>query len=152
MKRIIATIATLSLLLAGSSLLLAGSPHSTSTVALAGYDAVAYHSQAKAVRGSGDHIAEYQGETYLFASEDNKKAFERNPSKYAPAFGGFCAYGVSVGKKFVGDPEVWRIVNGTLYLNLNRQIQSTWKQDIPGNISKAEKNWTEIKDKAPSDL
>lgn len=134
---------------------LAGAPanqFTTSTVAVGGYDTVAYHTQGQAVRGSGDHLATFQGETYLFSSPENKQRFEADPAKYAPAFGGYCAYGVAVAKKFVGDPEVWKVVDGTLYLNLNPDIQKLWNQDIPENISKANSNWEGIRDKAPSEL
>ena len=61
-----------------------------------------------------------------------------------PAYGGFCAYGVALGKKFDGDPRYWRIIDGKLYLNLNGDIQAEWSKDIPANISKAQSNWTKI--------
>lgn len=124
----------------------------TSVVAVGGYDAVAYQTEGKAVRGSGDHLAVYNGETYLFSSEANKKKFEADPARFAPAFGGYCAYGVAVGKKFYGDPEVWKVVDGTLYLNLNPDVQKLWNKDIPGHIRKAEGNWPKIQDKAPWEL
>lgn len=123
-----------------------------STTGVLGYDLVAYHIEGKPVRGDGNNLVVIDDVTYLFANEANKKAFEANPNKYLPAFGGYCAFGASVGKKFVGDPEVWKIVDGTLYLNLDRNIQKMWFEDIPGNIVKAEQNWPQIKDKAPSDL
>lgn len=123
-----------------------------STTGVLGYDLVAYHTEGKPVRGDGNNLVVIDDVTYLFASEANKKAFEANPNKYLPAFGGYCAFGASVGKKFVGDPEVWKIVDGRLYLNLDRNIQKMWFEDISGNIVKAEQNWPQIKDKAPSDL
>ena len=123
-----------------------------STTGVLGYDLVSYHAEGKPVRGDGNNLVVVDNVTYLFANEDNKKAFEKNPEKYLPAYGGYCAFGVSVGKKFVGDPEVWKIVDGTLYLNLDRNIQKMWFEDIPGNIVKAEQNWPQIKDKAPADL
>lgn len=123
-----------------------------STTGVLGYDLVSYHTDGKPVRGTGDHLVVVDGVTYLFSSEENKNAFEKDPNRYLPAYGGYCAYGVSVNKKFVGDPEVWKIVDGTLYLNLNRDIQTTWKQDIPGNIVKANQNWENIKDKSPDHL
>ncbi len=67
------------------------------------------------------------------------------PEKYAPAFGGYCAFGVSVGKKFVGDPEVWRLVDGKLCLNLDVNIQGEWLKDVPGRIKTANENWQNIK-------
>lgn len=123
-----------------------------STTGVLGYDLVSYHTEGKPVRGDGNNLVVVDGVTYLFANEDNKNAFEKNPANYLPAYGGYCAFGVSVNKKFVGDPEVWKIVDGTLYLNLDRNIQKMWFEDIPGNIVKAEQNWPNIKDKAPADL
>lgn len=124
----------------------------TSTTGVLGYDLVSYHTDGKPVRGDGNNLVVVDGVTYLFANEANKKAFEKDPEKYLPAFGGFCAFGVSVGKKFVGDPEVWKIVDGKLYLNLDRNIQKMWFEDIPGNIVKANQNWPQIKDKSPDQL
>ena len=123
-----------------------------STPGISGYDPVSYFTEGKPLRGSGYHVADYKGVTYAFSSEEHKDMFEANPEKYAPAYGGWCAYGVAVGKKFVTDPKVWKIVKGKLYLNLDRDIQSKWNKDIPGYIKTADKNWTEIRDKAPSDL
>lgn len=123
-----------------------------STPGISGYDPVAYFTDGKAMKGSGYHVADYKGVTYAFASKDHRQLFEDNPEKYVPAYGGYCAYGVAVGKKFVSDPEAWKVVDGTLYLNLDKDIQSKWLQDVPGYIKKSEANWKEIKDKAPSDL
>lgn len=119
---------------------------------LSGYDPVAYFSDGKPIRGSGYHEATYQGMTYVFTSEDHKKQFLDNPEKYLPAYGAYCAYGVARGKKFVADPEVWKIVEGILYLNLDKNVQQKWEKDIPGYIKKADANWPSIKDKAASDL
>ena len=123
-----------------------------STMAVNGYDLVSYHIAKRPVRGNGHFVSVHQGVTYLFSSEGNKDTFDRNPAKYVPAYGGYCAFGVSVGKKFVGDPEVWRIVDGKLYLNLDENIQDMWLKDVPGRIKSANANWSDIKDKAPSDL
>ncbi len=129
-----------------------GNDYTHSTPGISGYDPVAYFTEGTPQRGSGYHVSDYKGVTYAFASEEHKEMFEANPSKYAPAYGGWCAYGVAVGKKFVTDPEVWKIVKGKLYLNLDRDIQSTWAKDIPGYIQTADANWVEIQDKAPSEL
>jgi len=123
-----------------------------STPGISGFDPVSYFTDGAPQRGSGYHVADYNGVTYAFASAEHKDLFQANPSKYAPAYGGWCAYGLAVGKKFVADPTVWKIVNGTLYLNLDRDIQSKWKKDIPGYIKTGDANWTEIRDKAPADL
>lgn len=125
---------------------------SNSTVGAGGYDLVSYHVNKKPLRGNGNHAATYEGVTYLFSNETNKKTFHADPSKYIPAYGGYCAYGVAVGKKFVGDPDVWKIVNGKLYLNLDTSIQDIWNKDIPGNIEKANNKWPQIKDTPASEL
>lgn len=123
-----------------------------STPGLGGYDPVAYFTDGKPMRGSGYHVTEHDGITYAFASEEHRKLFVANPGKYLPAYGGYCAYGVAVGKKFVADPEVWKVVNGTLYLNLDQGIKDKWEKNIPGYIQQADANWKEIQDKAPGAL
>ncbi len=123
-----------------------------STVGVGGYDPVAYFKSGKAMKGNGWHVAYHQGVTYVFASKKNRKMFEADPGKYLPAYGGYCAYGVAVGQKFVADPEVWKIVEGSLYLNLDQDIQRKWNKDIPGYIQKADANWMKIRDKAAADL
>ena len=138
------------LVVAGLAIAAVAGP-ATSTVGASGYDLVSYRSD-KPVRGSGNHVAEHDGITYLFASEANRKAFEANPAKYLPAYGGYCAYGVAVGKKFVADPEVWEIVGGRLFLNLDDKVKGLWKEDVPGNIKKADAAWPKIESKLPSEL
>lgn len=123
-----------------------------STPGLSGYDPVAYFTDAKPARGSGFHVTVHDGVTYAFANEEHKKLFTADPQKYLPAYGGYCAYGVAIGKKFVADPEVWKVLDGKLYLNLDKTIQSKWEKDIPGHIKKADANWSNIKDKVPADL
>lgn len=115
-----------------------------SLVGVQGYDLVSYQLGAPK-KGEGSIATEYNSVTYLFANEANKKAFEASPAKYLPAYGGFCAYGVSVGKKFVGDPQVWKIVDGKLYLNLNKKVQGIWEGELTENIYKANKQWPAIK-------
>jgi len=122
------------------------------TPGLVGYDPVAYFTDGKPMRGSGHHVTVHDGVTYAFTSKEHKKLFEADPQKYLPAYGGYCAYGVAVGKKFVIDPEAWKIVDGRLYLNLDKDVQKKWAEDIPGYIKKADANWPRIKDKAPGDL
>ena len=136
----------------GASLARAGDGTEVATVGVGGYDPVSYFAESKPVRGSGRYTVEYQGVTYLFSNEANKNTFGKEPRKYLPAFGGYCAYGVAIGKKFWGDPEVWEIVDGTLYLNLDKGIQQEWDKDKPGYIKKAGGNWNAIKDKSPGDL
>jgi len=126
--------------------------YTNSTPAVQGYDVVSYQTGKRPVRGNGHFVSVHDGATYQFSSADNQKLFESNPEKYAPAYGGFCAFGASVGKKFVGDPEVWRVVDGKLYLNLDISIQSQWLKDVPGRIKSADENWRKIEDKDPASL
>jgi hypothetical protein len=109
-----------------------------------GYDVVAFFTEAKPVFGGDAHAAIHRGATYRFASKANLEAFTANSAKYAPAYGGFCAYGAALGKKFDGDPRFWKIVDGKLYFNLNGDIQVEWSKDIAGNIAKADTNWGRI--------
>ena len=123
-----------------------------SMVAVQGYDVVTYQTDGKPQQGNGNHLTTHHGVTYIFVNEANKKMFESNPNKYLPAYGGYCAYGVAVGKKFVGDPEIWEVVDGQLYLNLDNKIKGIWVKDISGHIKTADKNWKKIQHKNPADL
>lgn len=130
----------------------AATDYTNGITGVSGYDLVSYHTSKQPLRGNGYFVSVHDGINYLFSTEENKKAFDANPSKYLPAYGGYCAYGVAVGKKFFSNPEVWRVVDGRLYLNLDTDIQKKWLKDIPGYIKTADKNWSSIKDKAPSEL
>lgn len=121
-------------------------------LAIRGYDPVAYFTVGKPIAGNPQFTAQHDGATYRFASAANRDAFAEEPAKYAPAFGGFCAMGAVFEKKLDGDPNLWRIVDGKLYLNVGEPAQKRWLEDVPGNIGKAQTNWTKIKDKAPKDL
>ncbi|PCI59114.1 MAG: YHS domain protein [Kordiimonadales bacterium] len=125
---------------------------SDSVVGLQGYDLVSYHQGEKPLQGNGNHLVTHGGVNYLFTSKANKNAFKKNPAKYLPAYGGFCAYGAAVGKKFIGDPTVWKLVDGKLYLNLDNNVKSIWIKNIPENIEKADENWAEIKNIPAADL
>ena len=139
-------------ILSFTSLSAMAASYNNSVTGVSGYDLVAYHTEGRPTKGTGHHVSEHNGVTYLFANSDNKKTFDSNPDKYLPAYGGWCAFGVSVGKKFVSDPEAWKIVDGRLYLNLDKNIQADWLKDVPGRIKKANKHWTKIKDKSPAEL
>jgi YHS domain-containing protein len=114
-------------------------------LALHGHDPVAFFTLGAPTPGSAEFASVHESATYYFASEANRKAFESAPSKYLPAYGGFCAYGVSVGKKFDGDPRFWTISNGRLYLNLNAEIAKKFQADVPGAIAEADERWSEIR-------
>ena len=116
-------------------------------VAIKGYDPVAYFTEGKPVKGSADHELAWEGAKWRFASATNQEMFQADPDKYAPRYGGYCAYGVAVGGLYNIKPEAWSIVDGVLYLNKNLRIRETWRQDIPGYIEKADANWPGIKSK-----
>lgn len=121
-------------------------------LALRGYDPVSYVQGAAPLAGQASFSATHEGATYRFANEENQEAFEDSPSRYVPRFGGYCAYGVSVGKKFDGDPLVYKLHDGRLYLNLNPDIAAKFGEDVPGNVGKAVDQWARIHDKSPADL
>jgi YHS domain-containing protein len=121
-------------------------------LALRGYDPVAYFTDGKPVIGDYTITAQHEGATYRFASEDHKALFLKEPAKYLPEYGGFCAYGTAKGVKVDGDPTVWKIVDNKLYLNLAPAVATRWDQDIPDNIKIADEKWKVVKDKAPSEL
>ncbi len=121
--------------------------------AVSGYDVVAYfdleqapvgQTQTAAVPGNKDITAEYNGATFAFSTEENKAKFEANPDAYIPQYDGHCAYGVSKGGKVPGNPNLWRIVDDKLYLNITKNVVTFWEEDIPGNIDLAQNNWVSI--------
>ena len=115
-----------------------------SNAAVNGYDTVAFFTDAKPVNGSPFISDEYQGATYFFASEAHKALFVANPEKYVPQYGGFCAYGVGLGRLFPVDINTWQVRDGKLYLNLNPGILKKFNADFAGNVAKAEKNWPDL--------
>jgi YHS domain-containing protein len=112
-----------------------------SSLAVGGYDTVAYFKESKPIKGKAEFSTEYKGATWRFSSAANLTAFKANPTAFAPQYGGYCAWAVSQNYTASGDPNYWKIVNGKLYLNYDRSVQETWEKDIPGFIAKADKNW-----------
>ncbi|MEC5217635.1 YHS domain-containing protein [Actimicrobium sp. GrIS 1.19] len=127
-------------------------PATDNIIGAGGYDLTTYFTQEKPQRGNGNHVAEVDGVTYVFATDDNKKAFQASPAKFLPHYGGYCAYGVSVSKKFVADPEQFDIVDGKLYLNLDSKVRAIWLKNVPGRIADANTNWKSIANKRASEL
>lgn len=115
-------------------------------VAIKGYDPVAYFTEARPLKGDKAFEYEWGGATWRFASEANRAKFAEEPEKFAPQYGGYCAYAVSEGSTAGIDPEAWTIYEGKLYLNYNRKIQATWSEDIPGRIKKADTHWPHLLD------
>ncbi|WP_421838266.1 YHS domain-containing (seleno)protein [Novosphingobium sp.] len=121
-------------------------------IALHGYDPVAYFTAGAPAKGSTKFTATYDGARYYFASAENLHKFQANPAAFAPQYGGFCAMGVALHKKLDGDPNVWKIVDGKLYLNVNADVSVAWQRDIPGNLAKANEEWPTIKNATPASL
>jgi YHS domain-containing protein len=121
-------------------------------VVIRGYDPVAYFTEGRPVPGRPDLSVEYQGGKYLFATAANRDAFNANPEKYVPQYGGYCAYGVAKGKKFDIDPSSWRIVDGKNYFLLNPAILKEWSAKAKEYLHKSEENWPRISSKTPSEL
>lgn len=119
---------------------------------LNGKDAVAYHDDRKPVAGKDRYVTAFRGVKFRFHSAENQKAFEADPERYFPAYGGWCAYGVRVGKKFETDPEVFKFVDGKLYLQLDQGTQKVWLRDVDKNIAIADRLWPRIRTTSPEML
>lgn len=120
---------------------------STKDGAIRGYDPVAYFIDGKPVKGSPQYTHSWMGAQWRFASAANRDAFSADPGKYAPQYGGYCAWAVSQGYTAEIDPDAWTVESGKLYLNYSKSVQATWAKDVPGNIAKGDRNWPELKAK-----
>lgn len=136
--------------------LLAGYLHAQDTIytdkngrALLGFDPVAYFVSDTAMRGDTGISYEWAGAIWTFASEENRDRFKAAPEKYVPKYGGYCAYGVKWGRKVPTDPHNFAVVAGTLYLNLNREVNERWLRRREHNIKKADRKWPRVKKKDP---
>lgn len=127
--------------------------------AVSGYDVVAYFdleqspvgaAQPEGTPGDASITAEYNDATWAFSSEENRARFLENPAAFAPQYDGHCAYGVSRGGKVPGNPNLWRIVDDKLYVNITPVVVGFFEEDIPGNLSLAEGNWPGIEGDAAS--
>ena len=116
-------------------------------LAIQGYDPVAFFTENKPIKGRPEFKSTYEGAIYLFASAENKMLFEKEPSKYRPAFGGFCAYGVSRNKLVEIDPEAFQIVDGHLLLQYSKGVRNDFNKDVQGNLAKAKQNWPTLVEK-----
>jgi YHS domain-containing protein len=110
-----------------------------------GYDVVAYFTDKKAMKGSPQFTHEYGGVRWQFASAEHRDMFKADPAKYAPQYGGYCAYGVSVGGLYDVQPDnAWTVADGKLYLNKDASVKQTWLKDVPGYVTKADAAWPKI--------
>lgn len=116
-------------------------------LALNGYDSVAYFRVGKPVKGDAQFKAKHNGVTWYFSSADNRDLFIGEPAKYAPQYGGYCAWAVSEGYTASADPNVWKIVDNKLYVNYNAAVGANWAKDTARNISRADKNWPKVLEK-----
>ena len=115
-----------------------------SDLALQGHDPVAYFTEGRPVKGERAFQTQREGATWRFASQNNLDAFSADPARYAPQYGGYCAWAVAEGKLAKGDARFWAMVDGKLYLNFNQDIQDLWDTDRPGFIRRADTNWPSI--------
>ena len=116
-------------------------------VALKGYDVVAYFTDDKAIQGVSRFEFTHQGAVYRFASAEHRDLFAKEPARYLPEYGGFCAYGASKGHAAPVDPQAFTVIDGKLYLNYNKSIQRSWTSDRDTAIRKADANWPAIQQK-----
>jgi YHS domain-containing protein len=140
--RVVAAAAALAILAATP--VLAGTVNEVNGLAIKGYDPVAYFTEGRAVDGSPEYVATLGGATFEFASAANRDLFAADPSKYAPQYGGFCAFGTSGGYKADVDPQAFTIVGDRLYLNYNLDIRQQWSKDVAGHVAKADENWPAV--------
>ena len=118
--------------------------YAANALAVGGFDTVAYHTQKAAVPGTGQFRVSWKGAEWHFASKENLDLFVREPDKYAPQYGGHCAFAVAGGSTAAGDPRLWDVVNGKLYLNLSSGTQSSWRRDTAGMIQRGDQNWPRV--------
>jgi len=118
--------------------------YSTDNGAIDGYDPVAFFTDSSAVKGDKAFTTEWNGASWCFASAENLDAFKSNPEKYAPQYGGYCAYGTADGHLSPTQAETWTILDNKLYFNYNMKVKERWAQDQRGYIEKADKNWPEL--------
>lgn len=127
--------------------LAAAQPFNTNgtSLAIGGYDPVAYFTDRRARQGSADHEHRWGGATWRFATAEHLAAFRANPSRYAPQFGGYCAYAMARGDAVRIDPQAWSVVGGKLYLNYSRDIRSRWNEDRDDYIRRARDQWPRVR-------
>jgi len=108
--------------------------------AAGGHDVVSYWNGAP-LAGDAALVAEHQGARFLFATPENLAAFKASPGRFLPQYGGHCAWAASEGRRAGGNPLVWRIIEGKLYLNCSKEAEVKWLADLPGNMAKADEWW-----------
>ncbi len=112
--------------------------------AINGYDTVAYFTQNAPVKGQDAHTFEWKGAKWKFASAANLELFKGNPDKYAPQYGGYCAYGVAKDNLVKVEPDQFTIYEGKLYLNFDASVQKEWAKDRAGYIKQADQKFLQL--------
>jgi YHS domain-containing protein len=112
--------------------------------ALKGYDTVAYHTERRAMKGSPDFAVEWKGAKWFFASAENRDLFIADPERWAPQYGGYCAWAIAKDKTAPINPEIFRIFDDKLYLNLNMKVHKEWLEKRPQFIAAANEKWPEV--------
>jgi len=118
-------------------------------IAIRGYDTVAYFTQSKPVKGVEEFNVEWSGAKWLFSSAEHAELFRSDPEKYAPQYGGYCAFGVAEDYLVKIEADQWEIVDGKLYLNYDKKVQKRWLKDIPGYITKADGKFEQLLKDSP---
>lgn len=115
--------------------------------AIKGFDVVAFYKDSMAVKGASSYTYQWKGANWFFANKQNMELFMAMPEKYAPQYGGYCAYGTAGGYKAPTETDTWTIVNGKLYFNYNKKVKESWNKNQATLIQKADTNWVKIKTK-----
>ncbi len=115
--------------------------------AIRGYDPVAYFTQGEPQKGSKEFETMWNGATWRFTSAQHQELFRSDPEKYAPKYGGYCAWAVANNYTASTQPEAWTIFEDRLYLNFSLNVRRRWEQDIPGNVVKGDANWPSVLEK-----
>ncbi|MEM7509010.1 MAG: YHS domain-containing (seleno)protein [Pseudomonadota bacterium] len=113
-------------------------------LALKGYDSVAYHTERRAVKGDPAFEVEWKGAKWHFASAENRDQFAADPERWAPQYGGYCAWAITRGRVVGIDPTIFRIVDDKLYLNLNMKVHKDWLAEMPQMIARGDEQWPEV--------
>jgi YHS domain-containing protein len=113
-------------------------------VGLHGYDPVAYFTDGKAVKGDSQYHSKYDGAAYYFQSGDDKAAFDKEPERYVPQYGGYCAMAMTMGKLEDADPNYFLVYEGKLFLQRNEKAHMMFSNDPEGNRKKADENWSKL--------
>lgn len=123
----------------------------SSGLALKGFDPVAYFTMGHAMPGKPEFTATHEGATYRFASAAHRDLFQKEAARYAPQYGGYCAFGVAGGYKVKVEPTAFTVRDGKLYLNYDAKVQARWLNDVPGYLEKSEAKWPGLRDKPRRD-